>query len=62
MRWLARSLSAASGAGAPPSERDDQASLKSMRGAGVAGARFIVLLPAADAGPVKGAPLLARRA
>jgi two-component system sensor histidine kinase ChvG len=41
---------------------DDQAELKDRRMPGVAGARFIVRLPAADATPSKGAVLGGRRA
>jgi two-component system, OmpR family, sensor histidine kinase ChvG len=41
--------------------QDDQAELRDRRMPGVAGACFTVRLPAADAAPSKGAPLLARR-
>jgi len=41
--------------------QDDQAELRNRRMPGVAGACFTVRLPAADAAPSKGAPLLARR-
>ena len=40
---------------------DEQAELRDRRAAGVAGTRFTVRLPAADATPSKGAPSLARR-
>jgi two-component system sensor histidine kinase ChvG len=40
---------------------DDQAELKDRRISGVAGACFIVRLPAADSTPLKGTPLLVRR-
>jgi len=40
---------------------DDQAELKDRRIPGVAGACFIVRLPAADSTPLKGTPLLVRR-
>jgi two-component system sensor histidine kinase ChvG len=47
--------------GAPSSLPHDQAALRERRIPGVAGASFIVRLPAADAAALKGAPLLARR-
>ena len=46
---------------APQPRHDDQAELRDRRMPGVAGACFTVRLPAADAAPSKGAPLLARR-
>jgi len=45
-----------------PAGQDDHAALRDRRVAGVAGARFLVRLPAADAAPAKGATLLGRRA
>lgn len=48
--------------GAEAGGADDQAELRDRRMPGVAGARFIVRLPAADAAPSKGAPLGGRRA
>jgi two-component system sensor histidine kinase ChvG len=47
--------------GAAPCGQDELPALKERRVAGVAGARFTVRLPAADAAPSKGAPLLGRR-
>jgi len=48
--------------GATPSDgEDEQAALKDRRVPGVAGARFVVRLPAADAAPSKGATLVGRR-
>jgi len=49
------------GPGGSANGLDDAAALKSRRGPGVAGARFTVELPAADAATAKGAQLLARR-
>lgn len=43
------------------SRQDDQAELKDRRMPGVAGACFIVRLPAADSTPLKGTPFLVRR-
>ena len=48
--------------GAEAGAADDQAGSRDRRMPGVAGARFTVRLPAADAAPSKGAPLLGRRA
>jgi two-component system sensor histidine kinase ChvG len=48
-------------AGDASSWQDDQAELKDRRMPGIAGACFIVRLPAADSTPLKGIPLLARR-
>jgi two-component system, OmpR family, sensor histidine kinase ChvG len=42
-------------------DQQDQAALKERRAPGVAGARFTVRLPAADAVSAKGAPLVGRR-
>jgi two-component system sensor histidine kinase ChvG len=49
------------GAGAIPAGQDQHAALRERRAPGVAGARFTVRLPAADAAAPKGAPLLGRR-
>jgi two-component system sensor histidine kinase ChvG len=49
------------GAGAVPASADDRATLSQPRIPGVAGARFTVRLPAADAAPFKGAqPIVGR--
>ena len=48
--------------GAEAGVADDQTELRDRRMPGVAGARFTVRLPAADAAPAKGAPLGGRRA
>jgi two-component system sensor histidine kinase ChvG len=47
--------------GAEPFTLDEQAELRDRRVAGVAGSRFTVRLPAADATPARGAPPLVRR-
>ena len=47
--------------GVARARQDDQAALKDRRAPGVAGARFTVRLPAADAAASKGAQLLGRR-
>lgn len=47
--------------GAEPFALDEQAELRDRRAAGVAGTRFTVRLPAADATPSRGAPSLVRR-
>jgi hypothetical protein len=47
--------------GAPGHAQEDQAGLNDQRVDGVAGARFIVRLPAAGAAPSRGAQLLGRR-
>lgn len=47
--------------GAEPFTLDEQVELRDRRAAGVAGSRFTVRLPAADATPSRGAPSLARR-
>jgi two-component system sensor histidine kinase ChvG len=47
--------------GAPGPAQEDQAGLKGRRADGIAGARFIVRLPAAGAAPPRGAQLLGRR-
>ena len=47
--------------GAPERAQEDQAGLKGRRADGVAGARFIVRLPAAGTAPPRGAQLLGRR-
>jgi two-component system sensor histidine kinase ChvG len=47
--------------GARPEAHDDRATLKDRRGPGVAGARFTVRLPGADAAALKGAQLSGRR-
>jgi len=48
-------------AGAPEHPQEDQVGLKGRRADGVAGARFIVRLPAAGPAPTEGAQLLGRR-
>jgi hypothetical protein len=48
--------------GAEAGVAGDQTELRDRRMPGVAGARFTVRLPAADAAPAKGAPLGGRRA
>jgi two-component system sensor histidine kinase ChvG len=47
--------------GTPPPADGDQAALRDRRVPGIAGARFIVRLPAADSAPTKGAQSLGRR-
>jgi two-component system sensor histidine kinase ChvG len=56
--WAANRMAAP---GAEAFALDEQVELRDRRAAGVAGTRFTVRLPAADATPSRGAPSLARR-